>query len=94
MERPLLRHLVTVGLLAWSSAFAAAADVKGRVIMPDSCSPLVSPAVVTLEPVAPQPQPAITGVQPAVALVKQQGLQFEPRVQLGRVGQPIGFANG
>ena len=89
----MLRHLVTVGLLAWSSSIALAADVKGRVAMPDSCSPLVSPAVVTLVPVDPQPRPANPADAATVALVKQQGLQFEPRVQLGRVGQPIRFTN-
>ena len=94
MEPSMLRHLVTVGLLAWSCSLAGAAEVKGRVIMPDSCSPSVSPAVVTLEPVDPAPVAVSSPVGVSVALmVKQQGLQFEPRVQVAQVGQPIQFSN-
>ena len=94
MERLMPRHLVTVCLLAWSSALAGAAEVKGRVIMPDSCSPLASPAVVMLEPLDPVTRPDAPRCDTTVVLkVKQQGLQFEPRVQVARVGQPIGFAN-
>ena len=94
MERLMLRTLVTVCLLAWSAALAGAAEVKGRVVMPDSCSPIASPAVVTLEPVDPTVMPDSIRFDAAVTLkVKQQGLQFEPRVQVARVGQPIEFAN-
>ena len=96
MERPLMRSLLTVGLLAWSSALASAGEVKGRVTMPDSCSPSISPAIVTLDPVDPATLsglPLATAADPAVALVRQQGLQFEPRVQMARVGRPIRFTN-
>ena len=90
----MLRHLVTVGLLAWSSSIVGAAEVKGRVVMPDTCSTTVSPAVVTLEPVGSQPTADAGAAGVALALtVKQQGLQFEPRVQVARVGQPIEFTN-
>ena len=93
MERSMLRHLVTMGLLAWSATIAEAAEVKGRVVMPDTCSPTVSPAVVTLEPLSPGATSESSAVEPSVALVRQQGLQFEPRVQVARVGQPIRFTN-
>ena len=92
----MLRHLLTVGVLAWSVATAGGAEVKGRVAMPDSCTPAASPAVVTLDPVDSAPSPAAAPGQggAGVALkVKQQGLQFEPRVQVARVGAPIEFSN-
>ncbi len=93
----MLRSLVTVGLLAlWSAASGAGeVSVSGRVVMPDACSPAASPAVVTLTAVGggasvggPSP-----GAPAQVALVNQHGLQFEPRVQVARLGQPIQFAN-
>jgi high-affinity iron transporter len=94
MERPMPRPLVMVGLLALaaSTATATAGEVRGRVEMPDTCSPSVSPAVVTLEPIGGPAQPASKG-STAVALVNQHGLQFEPRVQVARVGQTIRFTN-
>ncbi len=92
----MLRQLVTVGLLAWSSSIAGAAEVKGRVVMPDSCSPSVSPAVVSLEPLDPQvlateSKAGTSAVK--LAKVDQHGLQFEPRVEVARVGRPISFSN-
>ncbi len=91
----MLRQLVTVGLLAWSSSIAGAAEVKGRVVMPDSCSPSVSPAVVSLEPLDPKVLATESKADSAVKLAKvnQHGLQFEPRVEVARVGQPISFSN-
>ncbi len=95
MERLPLRLLVTMSLMAMLVAATDAGEVKGRVTIPETCSPSISPAVVTLDPV----DPAVLGSTEVeagskVALVRQQGLQFEPRVQLARVGQPIQFTNG
>ncbi len=94
MERPMMRSLVMVGLLALASSPAGAGVVSGRVEMPDTCSPSVSPAVVTLEPVGGAPAPDRAAKGPAsVALVNQHGLQFEPRVQVIGVGRTIRFTN-
>ena len=96
MECPMLRHLATVGLLAWSASIAGASEVKGRVVMPDSCSPTVSPAVVTLESLDARSSAVLPNDESASAValtVRQQGLQFEPRVQVAHVGQAIKFTN-
>jgi high-affinity iron transporter len=94
MERSMSRTLVMVGLLSLVASVARAGDVKGRVEMPDTCSPSVSPAVVTLEPLDGKAQPTSRGPA-AVTLVNvnQHGLQFEPRVQVATVGQTIQFTN-
>ena len=87
------RCLVLVVTLAWTSLGANAGEVTGRVTMPDTCSPSISPAVVTLEPVdrlATVDRPVDDST---IKLVRQQGLQFDPRVQVARVGQPIQFTN-
>ncbi|WP_435009841.1 FTR1 family protein [Tundrisphaera lichenicola] len=89
----MLRSLLLVALLAASSSITGAAEVKGRVEMPDSCSPTVSPAVVTLEPADGAKLPEAAQVPAKVALVNQHGLQFEPRVQVIRVGQTLRFTN-
>jgi high-affinity iron transporter len=95
MERPMSRSLVMVGLLVLAATTARAGEVRGRVEMPDTCSPSVSPAVVTLEPVGGPALPASSNGPAKVALlrVNQHGLQFEPRVAVARVGQPIQFTN-
>jgi high-affinity iron transporter len=85
--------MVMVALLAFSSSMIEAAEVKGRVEMPDACSPTVSPAVVTLEPLDGSKSPQGLKVPAKVALVNQHGLQFEPRVQVIRVGQTLRFTN-
>ena len=93
MERLMTRCLLMLILLAGTSLAATAGEVSGRVTMPETCSPSISPAVVTLEPA----DPAVNASKPveasAVKLVRQQGLQFDPRVQVARVGQPIQFTN-
>jgi len=89
------RILVMVGLLSLAAGPVQAGEVKGRVEMPDTCSPSVSPAVVSLEPVgglATEPSAKARG-SAKVALVNQHGLQFEPRVQVATVGQSIRFTN-
>ncbi len=87
------RSLVMVILVALASSNARGVEVKGRIEMPDTCSPTVSPAVVTLEP-ADGTAPPMASITPArVALVNQHGLQFEPRVQVIRVGQTVRFTN-
>src|SRR4051812_45876307 len=93
MERPMMRSLVTVALLALSCPRVDGAEVKGRVEMPDTCSPTVSPAVVSLEPLDGSTFPEKRTVPAKVALVNQHGLQFEPRVQVVRVGQTLRFTN-
>ena len=93
MERLMTRCLVLVTLLAGTSVGANAGEVTGRVTMPDICSPSISPAVVTLEPAD---RSALAGKpvdDSTVKLVRQQGLQFDPRVQVARVGQAIQFTN-
>ena len=89
----MLRCLMMVGLLAVPALGATAGEVAGRVTMPDTCSPSISPAVVTLDPVAPLRGDQRTEALPDVKLVRQQGLQFDPRVQVARVGQPLRFTN-
>ena len=89
----MLRSLVTVGLLALSASTTEAGEVRGRVEMPDTCSPSVSPAVVTLEPVGGMTGPAPEKAPKSVAVVNQHGLQFEPRVQVVSVGQTLRFTN-
>ena len=87
------RILASFSLLLLSGVAALAGEVRGRVEMPDTCSPTISPAVVTLEPKA-GGQPASTIAPASAALVvNQHGLQFEPRVQVVAVGQPIRFTN-
>jgi len=70
-----------------------AAEVAGRVVMPEVCAPEVSPAVVTLEPRGGMDAPAPPGGPADLKLVDQRGLQFLPRVQAVRVGQAVRFTN-
>jgi high-affinity iron transporter len=86
------RILVLVGLLA-SASLSGAGEVRGRVEMPDACSPSASPAVVTLEPLDGSTAPLASKPPAKVALVNQHGLQFEPRIQVVAVGQTIRFTN-
>lgn len=74
--------------------WAAAADVTGRVSMPDVCSPSVSPAVVSLTPTSgPVPAPADPTSPANLRLIDQRGLRFDPRVVPLGPGQPLRFAN-
>ena len=101
--RPNVRLLVWLGLLGvvMGSGSAQAGEgpgVTGRVSMPDSCSPAISPAVVTLEPIADKAEGPTAAIEDSksvrpVALINQQGLQFEPRVQVVRRGQTLRFTN-
>ncbi len=79
--------------IAFACGLTSAADVKVRVVMPDTCSPTVSPAVVMLEPVAGSAATKKVEAPASLALVNQRGLQFEPRVQVVAVGQTIQFTN-
>ena len=87
------RLLVIAALVALLSAQAGADAVQGRVVMPATCSPTVSPAVVTLEPVDGRKVAAPTRGTLSVAVVNQHGLQFEPRVQVMTVGDTLRFTN-
>src|SRR6185437_3058294 len=88
------RLVISAFLAVLTAAPAGAAEVSGRVVMPEVCSPGVSPAVVILEPVD-----GSVGVPPAegrsaeVALVDQRGLQFVPRIQAMTVGGTLRFTN-
>jgi high-affinity iron transporter len=95
MDRSMSRSLILVGLIAWTAASARGGEVKGRIEMPDTCSPTVSPAVVTLEPIGATPRHPVEAGPASVNLtyVNQHGLQFEPRVQVATVGQTLRFTN-
>ena len=84
-------------ILAAVSTFTVpsrAGEVSGRVEMPSICSPLSSAAVVTLESLDGKALPlSRSSASARVALVRQHGLQFEPRVQAITVGQTIRFTN-
>jgi high-affinity iron transporter len=94
-----MHHVLLIAWLALPvAAVTRAGEVSGRVTMPDVCAPAVSPAVVTLEPAetgnaTPAPAPARPGAGGEVALVRQQGLQFTPRVQAITLGQSVRFTN-
>jgi high-affinity iron transporter len=85
-----------VGLVAMiGGASAVGSEVSGRVAMPEACTPSVSPAVVSLEPVGRPAPPA--GTRPAAAkvvLVDQKGMRFEPRVRALVPGQALRVGNG
>src|SRR5438552_1022363 len=86
------RAMVWVWLVAIGPATVRAAEVSGRVEMPATCAPEVSPAVVVLEPIGGTRPPALP--EPAsVTLINQRGLQFVPRVAAMTLGQPLRFAN-
>ncbi len=73
-----------------------AADISGRVEMPEVCSPEVSPAVVTLEAASGKKEsakPTEASAPAEVTLVDQRGLQFVPRIQAMRLGQSLQFSN-
>jgi len=83
-----LAWLVAMGPLA-----ASAADVSGRVAMPEACATAVSPAVAVLVPA--RGAEKVAGEPTPVALVVgQRGLQFEPRVAALALGTPLRFTNG
>ncbi|HMB07932.1 MAG TPA: FTR1 family protein [Isosphaeraceae bacterium] len=81
-------------VLIASGPAARGAEVSGRVVMPEVCSPAVSPAVVTLEPESgAKAAPVAAGQAADVALVRQRGLQFVPRVQALALGRAVRFTN-
>ncbi|MDR3632364.1 MAG: FTR1 family protein [Isosphaeraceae bacterium] len=91
----MLRTILPAWLLVIVAvAGTSAAEVSGRVVMPDVCAPEVSPAVVTLEPKGnAQGQLGSTAQPTEVKLVDQRGLQFVPRVQAMHVGETLRFTN-
>ena len=93
---PRFRTILTTmtSALALTIPAFGAADVSGRVEMPETCSPSVSPAVVCLERIDGKVETAKGSDRPAeVALVNQRGLQFEPRILAVQVGRTVRFAN-
>ncbi len=88
---------LTAVALSSISAPALAGVVSGKVVMPEVCSPEVSPAVVVLEPR--RSPPAASETKPStppltdIALINQRGLQFVPRVQAIPLGQTLRFTN-
>jgi high-affinity iron transporter len=95
MRRVTFFLLAGLLVLVAPSSVVRGADVSGRVAMPDVCSPAVSPAVVTLEPESGVKAEAIVKRPEAaeIALVRQRGLQFVPRVQAIPLGQAVRFTN-
>ncbi len=89
----MLRSPASILILALACGPTLASEVKVRVVMPETCSPTVSPAVVSLEPVGGPTAPSQGTTSATLALVNQRGLQFEPRVQVVGVGQTIQFTN-
>ena len=92
-----MRRLAVLAWLLWMGVTPTrAGDVSGRVAMPEVCSPEVSPAVVSLEPVSGS-SPAGPALEQAadaeVVLVDQKGLQFVPRVQAMSLGRTLRFTN-
>lgn len=90
------RFIITACLAVISvSVPVRGAEVSGRVAMPEVCSPAVSPAVVTLEPVGgTKPKGSPMGAAPtAITLINQRGLQFVPRIRAITLGQTIRFTN-
>ncbi len=93
MDGRLLVGLVLgMGLVA--GAHADGADVTGRVEMPPGCSTAISPAVVVL---VPEGTPAFEAPPPGdpakLRLVRQAGLQFDPRIQILKRGETLSFNN-
>jgi high-affinity iron transporter len=90
------QRTLAVVVVALSAAVSTvrAADVRGRIEMPEVCSPGVSPAVVILEAKdGERATPAPASRRAEVALVDQRGLQFVPRVQAIVLGQSVRFTN-
>lgn len=86
---------VGVALLWGTGGFAAAGvEVTGRVEMPATCAPEVSPAVVRLEPIGPSTTatPTAGSARPEIR-IQQHGLRFEPRVIAVSAGQTVQFGN-
>lgn len=94
VAQTLAAWLVMAFLAACVDARGAGVSVSGKVVMPEVCSPSVSPAVVWLES---KGESRASGVAESgaseVALVNQRGLQFVPRVQAIALGQTIRFTN-
>ncbi len=81
-------------ILVASASAVRGAEVSGRVMMPEVCLPAVSPAVVTLKPEARAKAASVEKSKVVdVALVRQRGLQFVPRVQAIALGQAVRFTN-
>lgn len=80
--------------LAGTSAPSHAGDVRGQFKMPSTCSPEVSPAVIWLEPENPADKKVAADSKPgSLALVRQAGLAFVPRVVVLKKGQQVQFTN-
>jgi high-affinity iron transporter len=87
---PTMGSVLLLTILAGS---ALGGEVSGRVDMSVTCSPTVSPAVVSLERLDGKVEVDGRGRGAKVGLVNQRGLQFEPRVQAIQVGQSVAFTN-
>ncbi len=90
------RGLTTVAMMVLGISAARGAEVSGRVALPELCSPEISPAVVSLERAdgagSNEPVGGAGGVA-EVALIRQRGLQFVPRVQVMTLGRTLRFTN-
>ncbi len=87
--------VLTVGsITAGGWTRVSAGEVSGKVVMPDICSPEISPAVAALElKNGGAPAGSSSAVPTDVALINQRGLQFSPRVQAIALGQTLRFTN-
>jgi high-affinity iron transporter len=72
---------------------AAGGEVTGRVQMPATCAPTISPAVVRLEPVGGELAAAAETPTADAPQIDQKGLRFQPRVAVVQRGRPIRFGN-
>jgi high-affinity iron transporter len=86
------KQVVLFALVFQAASAVEAGDVIGRVRMPDTCSPAVSPAVVKLVP-KDAVVPAAPAGQGMMTLIDQKGLRFVPRVRPLSLGQTLKFTN-
>ncbi|MEJ7640419.1 MAG: high-affinity Fe2+/Pb2+ permease, partial [Singulisphaera sp.] len=88
---------MAVGLVVLGISTARGAEVSGRINLPEVCSAEVSPAVVSLEHAdegaGPDGKDEDAGGVAEVALIRQRGLQFVPRVRVMTLGQTLRFTN-
>lgn len=86
------RTFTVLGMLGAIAAGTAgvAGEVRGRILMPATCSPTLSPAVVRLEPKDAPPPEAPPGEPPQI---DQKGQTFRPRVVVVPKGRPVIFGN-
>lgn len=93
---PRLAGLILIlALTSDTNAHDLDATVTGQVVMPETCSPSVSPAVVRLEPYeAGGKNFDFARSAGEIHTIDQRGLRFEPRIVALSVGDTLRFGNG